>query len=393
MSDLRIGDMIADIQSGDWGESDAGAGLAECIVLRATDFRLAARGDLSLVPRRYLRVNSLGQRRLRADDFLVELSGGSADQPTGRLLRVPPSVERSDVVFSNFVKRLRLRPEIDPGYFAYAWMMLYQRGATRPYEKRTTGIRNFKLDDFLASESIAVPPLAEQRRIAGILEKIQRAQDTQAAVLSAGTTVARAVAASMESRFGSGTAEIGEVAEVGTGATPPTGSPQYWGTGTPFVRTSEIRGNRIFRTLDHVTAKAVRDGRTRVYPAGTVFMAMYGQGKTRGNVGLLEIDAATSQNTAAIQCDRDRMDSRFLYYVLKGRYAALRSEGIQGHISHLNARYVRRVVVPCPPLEIQREYVAVVDTLERNREADTAIDGALTAVFASALSSLMGRAV
>jgi type I restriction enzyme S subunit len=147
------------------------------VVIRATDFDSLDHDDVATAPRRFLRFASMAQRRLLPGDLLVEMSGGSEAQPTGRIALVSEAVAATTppVVFSNFVKRIRLTPAVDAAYFALAWRDLYDRGKTRPYEKRTTGIRNFKLDDFLASERMPLPPINEQRRIAQILLTIQRA--------------------------------------------------------------------------------------------------------------------------------------------------------------------------------------------------------------------------
>jgi type I restriction enzyme M protein len=174
---IPFGDAVADIQSGDWGSNQLQSDLVECIVLRATDFRLAMTGDLSRAPRRFLRRSSVERRKLLSDDFLVELSGGSTDQPTGRLLRVTPAIVAGPlpVGFSNFIKRLRLRNDIDPAFFLLYWEYLYYLGATRPYEKRSTGIRNFKLTDFLSAERLPLPSLPIQQRVAWLLASVEDA--------------------------------------------------------------------------------------------------------------------------------------------------------------------------------------------------------------------------
>ena len=78
------------------------------------------------------------------------------------------------LLYSNFVKRLRFdNARLDPDFVYRFWSYLYQKQRMFVYEKRTTGIRNFKLGDFLANERIVVPPLAEQRSIALVLHKLQ----------------------------------------------------------------------------------------------------------------------------------------------------------------------------------------------------------------------------
>ncbi len=174
---VRLREVVEDIQSGDWGKPLQEEDAVECYVIRGTDFPLAEQGVLNGVPVRYLRERSVEKRVCRKGDLLVEMSGGSKKQPTGRIMLITERVtgREKSIVFSNFVKRIRVNEEIvTPLYFRIFWQFRYEQGGTRIYEKRTTGIRNFKLDDFLQKESIPLPPLDEQREIARILQTVDR---------------------------------------------------------------------------------------------------------------------------------------------------------------------------------------------------------------------------
>ena len=62
---------VDETTSGDWGEAEPGAGLIECRVLRGTDFRRAADGNLFEAPIRHVRQSSVEKRQLRVNDLLV----------------------------------------------------------------------------------------------------------------------------------------------------------------------------------------------------------------------------------------------------------------------------------------------------------------------------------
>ncbi len=186
---VRLGEVVEEATNGDWGNDKFTDGFSQCHVIRGTDFTKMDRGLYNEVPKRYIKTSKLSSLALKPNDLLIELSGGGPDQPTGRIFIVRDHIiERlNPVCFSNFVKRIRVNMELThPEFFYRYWQYLYIQGRTRLYERRTTGIRNFKFLDFINSENISLPPLKEQKEIARILqavdEKIQKEQERKKAL-------------------------------------------------------------------------------------------------------------------------------------------------------------------------------------------------------------------
>lgn len=77
---------------------------------------------------------------------------------------------------------------------------------------------------------------------------------------------------------------LGEIARITSGGTPDRSKPEYWGGDVPWVTTGEIQFNTITDTVEKITAAGLQNSSAKLFPPGTLLMAMYGQGKTRGRL-------------------------------------------------------------------------------------------------------------
>lgn len=92
-------------------------------------------------------------------------------------------------------------------------------------------------------------------------------------------------------------------------------------------------------------------------------LAMIGQGKTRGQPAILDIEACHNQNTAAIRVHPDYCSSEYLYYYLYERYEETRRVGSGNNQQALNKKAVQSLPFPLPPLAEQTEIVRRVEQL------------------------------
>jgi type I restriction enzyme, S subunit len=157
---------------------------------------------------------------------------------------------------------------------------------------------------------------------------------------------------------------LGEIAQISSGGTPDRTEPRYWGGNIPWVTTGEIRFNTINDTAEKITELGLKKSSAKLYPAGTLLLAMYGQGKTRGQVAKLGIEAASNQNSAAILLT-DSHDPDFLFQYLMWKYKSIRDFGHTGGISHLNAGLLKIIPVPVAPLIEQRRIAVFLQTWDR----------------------------
>lgn len=152
---------------------------------------------------------------------------------------------------------------------------------------------------------------------------------------------------------------LGEIAHITSGGTPDRSRPDYWGGDVPWVTTGEIQFNTITDTVEKITAAGLQNSAAKIFPPGTLLMAMYGQGKTRGQVAKLSIEAATNQACAAIQL-RDKHDGDFYFQYLTSQYDKLRELGNAGTQKNLNGGIIKGLDVPVPPYGEQRRIAKIL---------------------------------
>jgi type I restriction enzyme S subunit len=192
---------------------------------------------------------------------------------------------------------------------------------------------------------------------------------------------------------------LGEIARISSGGTPDRSEPSYWGGSVPWVTTGEIQFNTIIDTAEKITEAGLKNSSAKLFPPGTLLMAMYGQGKTRGQVAKLGIEASTNQACAAILL-HDGHDPDFYFHYLSAQYEALRALGNAGTQQNLSAGILKEVNVVVPPLSEQLRVAEVLATwdaaistskrlLTKGQEQKAALSQPL---FAAASRSRLGLA-
>lgn len=157
-------------------------------------------------------------------------------------------------------------------------------------------------------------------------------------------------------------ARLGEVFEVQVGATPSRRVPEYWNGDINWVSSGEVHFNSIYKTNEKITLDGLDHASTNVHPAGTVMLAMIGEGKTRGQAAILNTEAAHNQNTAAILVSDTPCSSKFIFYFLQMNYDHTRRVGSGNNQKALNKERVRALRFPFTSFSEQRQIVAEIES-------------------------------
>lgn len=153
-------ELIQSTLNGDWGkEAPTGNNTEKVYCIRGADIPEVKAGNKGKMPTRYILPKNLANKKLEAGDIVVEISGGSPTQSTGRCTAITQSLlDRYDssMVCTNFCKAIK--PKNGYSLFVYYyWQYLYEKGVFFSYENGTTGIKNLDFTGFIETEPIIVP--------------------------------------------------------------------------------------------------------------------------------------------------------------------------------------------------------------------------------------------
>ena len=349
------------------------------------------------------KANELRYHSFRAGDVVLAKLG----DPIGKTCMIPDYL-REGIVTADIV-RIRTIPEkTHKEFIVYALnsnfcleqFCKHKTGTTRP-RVNVSDVRNLK---------ILLPPLPEQQRIAYVLSTVQEARDKTQAVIEAAREMKKSL---MKHLFtygpvplaeaskvplkdteigmvpeGWNVAMLGDSAKIVSGGTPSRKNPEYWNGDIPWVKTGEVNYRSITKTEEKISKKGLEESSTRIIPSGSLLMAMYGEGVTRGRVSILGIDAAINQACAAI-FPFNNLYTYFLFYLFSINYEQIRNLGFGANQKNLSATLIKTIKIPIPPLPEQQQIADILVSVDKNIEANENKKKALDTIFQTLLQNLM----
>ncbi|WP_273807883.1 MULTISPECIES: restriction endonuclease subunit S [unclassified Pseudomonas] len=377
----RLRDCVEGCSNGVWGD-DPDGGDDDIPVIRVADFDRPGRQVVEYGTLRKVDSGQRGSRALVPGDMLIEKSGGGEQQPVGMVVSY---FGPEGAVCSNFVARMRSREGVVSRFMVYLHAYLYASRVTNISVKQTTGIQNLDSTAYL-SEACFVPPPDEQQVIADYLDRETARIDTLIHEKDELIGLLREWRRSVIAEYTSGATQLqgkkatgnvhmpwipsdwsmvrlGKYARIGNGSTPLKDNASYWDGGTfPWLNSAVVNRDTVDEGSEYVTDGALRACHLPIVEPGALLVALTGQGKTRGQVTVLRIQATINQHLAYLALDEARFDANFLFWALTGMYAALRmvSDGQGGTKGALTCDDLARFEVPMPSLTVQQEIASAV---------------------------------
>ena len=318
-----------------------------------------------------------------------------------------------ECIHQNHVFRARPQAElIDPYFLSYWGNSPTAKEYFEGEGKQTVNLASISLSK-LGELPVPLPSLAEQRRIVAKLEALLAKVDASRKRLERIPTILKrfrqaVLAAACEGRLTEdwregnekpgpeswGTKQMRELFLVRTGGTPSRKEMQYYEGGTiPWIKTGEVQNGKITSASEFITPKAVSESNAKIFPAGTILIALYGDGKTRGQVGRLTFPAATNQACAALISDSlPEITFQYVFNFWLSQYQRLRDESAGGNQQNLNLGIIKDWEISLPSEDEQAEIVrrttnllAIADQIEaRYAKAKAQVDRLTQSILAKA---------
>lgn len=160
---MHLADMIISNIAGDWGkdESEIADNYTRCLVIRATEFdnKYNLNLDNSRTKYRQIKTDKLNKMDVRTCDILIEKSGGSPDQPVGRVAYITDEIvkDNNTVAYSNFIQKIRIdQTKANSEYVYYYLRTMYRIGITESMQSQTNGIRNLQMNNYF-QQTVLLP--------------------------------------------------------------------------------------------------------------------------------------------------------------------------------------------------------------------------------------------
>jgi type I restriction enzyme S subunit len=214
--------------------------------------------------------------------------------------------------------------------------------------------------DAIESLRVALPPLAEQRRLAAMLDKADAIRRKRREAIRLLEEFLRAAFLEMfgdpvKNPKGWEVVRLGEVGEVERGKfTPrPRNDPRYYGGPHPFIQTGDIAGVTGYLRCWKQTLNDEGVAVSRRFGAGTICISI---AANIGDTAILTFDSYFPDSVVGITVDTGRARTEFVEYALRFLRPRLSASAPQTAQRNINLKVLRPLRIPVPPVSAQDRF-------------------------------------
>lgn len=177
--------------------------------------------------------------------------------------------------------------------------------------------------------------------------------------------------------------KLGDIFKITSGGTPSRAKSEYYEHGNiAWIKTGDLHNKVVTFASEFITEAGLKNSSARMYPKNTILLAMYGA--TIGACSILKIEACTNQACAAFT-PNSKVDTLFLYYLLKYNQPTFIAAGAGGAQPNISVTYLKNFSIPLPPLNEQKRIAAILDKADairhKRQQAISLADDFLRSIF------------
>ena len=371
----KLSEIFEKPSSGEWG-NELEEGKYGAKVIRTTNFTNMGRLNLNDIVERDIDVEKYKNKLLKLGDIIIEKSGGSPNQPVGRVVIFEENT--SEKYFcNNFTSILRPKNIVNAKYSLYLLKDLYNKKRVLKYQNKTTGIINLKLNDYLNNTEIMIPSIEEQIKISTILDKSQELIDKRKEQIEALDELVKSKFIEM---FGDPVSDskgwkkviCKDISlKIGSGATPSGGNSSYKEEGISLIRSMNVHNNKfVYKDLAFIDDEQAKKLKNVIIEENDILLNITGASVARCCIVPSEIiPARVNQHVSIVRTKQDIIIPVFLCYQFTNDtyQRMLWNIATSGGATReaITKQQVENLEVIVPPIELQNKFADFVKQVDK----------------------------
>ncbi|MCK6164943.1 restriction endonuclease subunit S [Bacillus pumilus] len=368
MPTYKLKELVTEVISGEWGQEPTNK-FSGVKVIRTTNFSNTGRLDLHReVVKREIESEKVNKKKLLVDDIIIEKSGGSLEQPVGRVV----FFEETDIYLcNNFTSVLRPNKElVEPKYLMYLLFNLHKTRRVLKFQNKTTGIINLKLDQYLQQTEVIIPSKEVQQKIVKVLDKKFELINKRQSQITALDELTQSVFLEM---FGDPVVnhknlpkkKLGETGELKRGMSKhrPRNAPELLGGPYPLIQTGDVSRAGLFIENYRSTYSELGLKQSKMWEAGTLCITI---AANIAETSILKFDACFPDSVVGYK-PFENMNTIFVHYWFSFFQKILENSAPESAQKNINLKILKDIEIITPSIKQQNEFAYKVNVIYKQK--------------------------
>lgn len=370
MNKYFLKDLFEKPISGEWGK-ELEDGIIGFPVIRTTNFTNI--GEINYDDLAYRDIDPIKKENkfLKLGDIIIEKSGGTPDNPVGRVVYF--NKKEKNFFTNNFTAALRSKSNADSKYLFYLLYYLHKRKVVLKYQNKTTGIINLQLNDYLKKTEVKIPTLSKQKETVDLLDGLRNLIKIRKNQIQAYDDLIESLFFEMlQTELITDKIEYSKLGDltshISSGSTPRGGSSVYKSEGIPLIRSQDVKMNNLdYSNIAHIDIETHEKMKRSKLKNRDVLLNITGASIGRTAVFYGEDDSAnTNQHVAAIRLKDKKVSPEFLSFYFSTEYFQdiIKNISSGGTREALNYKQIREFDIPLISKMKQEKFIKNKEKIE-----------------------------